>query len=272
MDFVRLATQIAREAQGDAVRLMIQCVLQLLGKWPVMTRKAAMAAKVILSGCLISSASSLYADSFAPNVDYWPAQSMPAADASAARSSSPLCSTPDAPTLSRIVPITTDRGINASGVVVDKDRVLTAAHALRGAGHFFVRAGQAFRSAELVRIDHNLDLAVLAVDTGLLMPLPVLNIVPAPSDLLWAAGYPSAQAMVLSRGVLQSAADGVLNTSATIDSGQSGGGLLSCFHGNWFLAGMLRGFGVYEQSGRYVKVEHLSMAVAGAVINRFLEE
>ena len=183
-----------------------------------------------------------------------------------------LCTAPDRRTLSTIVAITTDRSANASAVVVADNRVLTAAHAVRGAGHFFVRLGEVYRSADLVKIDHGLDLAVLAVDTGPLEPLPILRIAPAPSAPVWAAGYPGAQAMALSRGEIKSAGNGVLNSSATIDLGQSGGGLLSCIHGNWFLAGMLRGFGVYQEGAHLIKVQHLSMSVAGAVIKDFLNQ
>jgi hypothetical protein len=61
-----------------------------------------------------------------------------------------------------------------------------------------------------------------------------------------------------------------LHASATIDSGQSGGGLLACTDGAWELLGMLRGFGAYLYGDHYVKIQNHSVSVAAATIQRFL--
>jgi len=182
------------------------------------------------------------------------------------------CTGPDTVTLAAIVPVATDHGSYASGIVFDHNRVLTAAHALQGAGHFFVKVGDSFRSADLVMVDHSNDLAVLAVNTALISPLFISAYSPEPVARVWAVGYPRAQAIRTSVGLFQQASDGALYTSAAIDSGQSGGGLLSCSEGSWALVGMLRGYGAYQQGDHFVKLENYSVAVDSHTIKRFLHD
>ncbi|ASJ71269.1 S1 family peptidase [Granulosicoccus antarcticus] len=180
------------------------------------------------------------------------------------------CSQPDASALQAIVPVSTDNGSHASGVVYDINRVLTAAHAVQGDGRFFVRIGDAFSVAELLMVDHVNDLAVLAVDTASIVPLHISGFDAAKSQPVWAVGYPRAQAMMTSSGVVQDNHEGALYASASIDLGQSGGGLLSCQNGAWEILGMLRGYGTYLQGDQYVKLTNHSVSVAAATINEFL--
>lgn len=180
------------------------------------------------------------------------------------------CAQPDQQTLQAIVPVATDHGSHATGVVYDDNRVLTAAHAVAGGGQFFVRVGESFRTADLVMVDHANDLAVLAVDTQSIRPLHIAGLDPIEAQPVWAVGYPRAQSIMTSEGVLQDFREGALYTSASIDSGQSGGGLLSCNDGAWEMLGMLRGYGAYLQGGHYVKIENHSVSVAAATINQFL--
>lgn len=180
------------------------------------------------------------------------------------------CSQPDNNTLRAILPVATDHGSFASGVVFDVNRVLTAAHAIQGGEQFFVRVEEGFQLAELLMVDHVNDLAVLAVDTRSINPLHISGFDPAESQPVWAVGYPRAQAMMTSTGILQDTREGALHTSATIDSGQSGGGLLSCHNGVWEMLGMLRGYGAYLKGDRYVKLPNHSVSVAAATINEFL--
>lgn len=198
---------------------------------------------------------------------------------SAAVSESPLisgntqsaCSRPDTSALQAIVPVATDHGSHATGVVYDNNRVLTAAHAITGGEQYYARIGDVYRSADLVMLDTTNDLAVLAVDTQNLVPLHIAGFSPALQQPVWAVGYPRAQAvMTSSSGVLQDSEQGALHTSASIESGQSGGGLLSCNDGVWELLGMLRGYGTYLEDGRYVKLPNHSVSVAAATINEFL--
>ena len=165
----------------------------------------------------------------------------------------------------------TDHGSRASGVVFDDNRILTAAHAIHGARHFFVRVADAYRTADLISVDPSNDLAVLAVNTGTIQPLKISGFRPEEAEPVWAVGYSRAQVISsTSTGVFQRSREGALHSSAPIDRGQSGGGLLSCHHGSWSLLGMLRGFGARRQGDQYVKIKNHSMSVAAATINEFL--
>ncbi|PID60156.1 MAG: hypothetical protein CSB44_11775 [Gammaproteobacteria bacterium] len=181
-----------------------------------------------------------------------------------------LCRQPGRRELDAILPIATDHGSFASGVVLDRDRVLTAAHAVQGADRFFVRVRGEYRRARLVLVDHQWDLAVLRVGTGNIRPLPLAMGEPVAEQRVWAAGFPRASAMTMTEGVLQENLAGALHTSASIDTGQSGGGLLSCANGEWQITGMLRGFGAYLEGDHYIKLENHSVSVSADQIQRFL--
>ncbi len=180
------------------------------------------------------------------------------------------CSKPGAATLAAVLPVATDHGSHASGVVVDHGRVLTAAHAVQGASRFFVRTGHQFLQADLVSVDHDSDLAVLAVDTGDIRPLSLAPGALGASEPVWAVGFPRARELATSSGVFQRVAGGAVHTSASIDSGQSGGGLLSCLRGEYVVAGMLRGYGAYRSGEQFVKLDNHSVSVAADTIRHFL--
>lgn len=182
----------------------------------------------------------------------------------------PSCRWPDQRTLQAIVPVATDHGNHASGVVFAQGYVLTAAHAVQGGGEFFVDAGFGFEDASLMMVDHRSDLAILSVSTYSIAPLPLALMEPTREQAVWASGYPRAQGMITSAGVFQRNRKGALHTSASIDSGQSGGGLLACTRGSYHLAGLLRGYGAYLSGDRYVKLENHSVAVAASTIQQFL--
>ncbi len=180
------------------------------------------------------------------------------------------CAGPDAAALAAVLPVATDHGSHASGVVFAPGRVLTAAHAVQGASHFFVRTGRDFRRADLISVDHDADLAVLAIDTGNIRPLPLSNTDLSSRERVWAVGFPRAKGLEMSAGVFQRLDGGAVHSSASIDSGQSGGGLLSCDRGEYAIAGMLRGYGAYRSGDRYVKLNNHSVSVAAGTIHRFL--
>ena len=182
----------------------------------------------------------------------------------------PTCDWPDESALEAILPVATDHGSHASGVVVAPDRVLTAAHALNGGQQYFVRIGGDFRKARLIMKSSTHDLAVLEVETDSIKPLPIRLDEPAASQTVWAVGFPRAQGKTTSSGIFQRNRKGALHTSAPIDSGQSGGGLLSCEHGHYELLGMLRGYGAYLSGDRYVKLQNHSVAVAATTINQIV--
>jgi len=182
----------------------------------------------------------------------------------------PECVWPDDKTLEAILPVATDHGSHASGVVFAPNRVLTAAHAIDGADKYFVRVANGFRNAKLLLIDRQNDLAVLSVDTLNINPMPLSFEPPSVSQTVWAVGFPKAQGKTTSSGVFQRNRAGALHTSAPIDSGQSGGGLLTCDKGAYQLMGMLRGYGAYLSGDRYVKLQNHSVSVAAATIQRFI--
>ncbi len=182
----------------------------------------------------------------------------------------PSCEWPDESALQAILPVATDHGSHASGVVVAPNRVLTAAHALNGGQQYFVRIDGGFRKARLVMKNLAHDLAVLEVNTDAIKPLPISVVEPSASQTVWAVGFPRAQGKTTSSGVFQKNRQGALHTSAPIDSGQSGGGLLSCERGHYELLGMLRGYGAYLSGNRYVKLQNHSVAVAATTIHRFV--
>lgn len=182
----------------------------------------------------------------------------------------PECVWPDDQTLEAILPVATDHGSHASGVVFAPNRVLTAAHAIDGAAEYFVRVEDGFRRASLLLIDRQNDLAVLSVDTQKIKHIPLAAGLPSQSQMVWAVGFPKAQGKTTSSGVFQRNRAGALHTSAPIDSGQSGGGLLTCEHGSYQLLGMLRGYGAYLSGDRYVKLQNHSVSVAAATIQEFI--
>lgn len=181
-----------------------------------------------------------------------------------------ICAAPDANALSAVLPVATDQGSHASGVVFAHGRVLTAAHAVQGASRFFVRTGPSFRRADLISVDHDADLAVLAIDTGNIRPLPLAPGKLDTSERVWAVGFPRARALATTSGVFQRESEGALHTSASIDSGQSGGGLLICSRGEYAIAGMLRGYGAYRSGSDYIKLDNHSVSVAARTIQDFL--
>ncbi len=182
----------------------------------------------------------------------------------------PECVWPDDKTLAAILPVATDHGSHASGVVFAANRVLTAAHAIEGARQYFVSVDRGFRVARLVLIDRDADLAVLAVDTQGIVPVHLALAEPLAEQAVWAVGFPRAQGKTTSIGVFQRNREGALHTSAPIDSGQSGGGLLTCNQGSYELVGMLRGYGAYLSGDRYIKLQNHSVSVAASTIQQFI--
>ncbi len=182
------------------------------------------------------------------------------------------CGWPNSVALDSVVRVTSEDGSHASGVVVGDDRVLTAAHAIDEDFKSFVRINDHLRSARIVMIDRAKDLAILAVRTGAIQPIPLGKENLDASATVWAVGFPRAESKTTSSGSFKVKAenDGALHTTAPIDSGQSGGGLISCERGRHVLAGMLRGFAAYVNGDHYVKIKNHSVSVASVDIRNFL--
>lgn len=180
------------------------------------------------------------------------------------------CEWPDRRTQASVLPITTDDGSYASAVVVDRNTVITAAHALSDAIRTFVRIGDEYREGRILSVDAAKDIAVLEVDTTGLAPIRLSRQEPRANQRVWAIGFPQAQSKTTSLGQFSAEVDGALHTSAPIDAGESGGGLLTCEKGNFVLAGMLRGYGAYRRGDDYVRIENHSVSVAARDIEEFI--
>lgn len=181
------------------------------------------------------------------------------------------CRWPDADTLSAIVAVVTDQGNRASGVVISEGRVLTAAHAIADGEVPFVDVEGEVLEADVLLVDEAIDVALFAVDTKAIKPLPVTKAGPVDRESVWAVGYPKDANKTTSSGVFQRMRGGVLHTSASIDAGQSGGGLLACVDGDFRLLGMLRGFGAYRSDSGYVRLPNHSVSVASGTLRRVLD-
>ncbi len=184
------------------------------------------------------------------------------------------CGWPEHEALASVVRVMSDDGSHASGVVVGPNRVLTAAHAIDEHFQSYVLIGDSRNAASIALIDRSKDLAVLHVETGGIVPIELGHKNLDTSAKVWAVGFPRAESKTTSTGSFKVKAetDGALHTTAPIDSGQSGGGLISCESGKHVLAGMLRGFAAYVSGDSYVKIKNHSVSVATADIRSFITE
>ncbi len=184
------------------------------------------------------------------------------------------CGWPEREALESVVRVTSEDGSHASGVVVGPNRVLTAAHAIDEAYQAFIRIEETLYPAFLASIDRSKDLAILEVSALDVEPIKLGDSDLSSSSKVWAVGFPRAESKTTSSGSfkIKAAADGALHTTAPIDSGQSGGGLISCEQGRHVLAGMLRGFAAYVNGDEYVKIKNHSVSVATADIRNFISE
>ncbi len=180
------------------------------------------------------------------------------------------CNKPSDEILTSIVRVLNNDGSQASGVVISRDFVLTAAHVVEGAGPFFVKFDRRIEQAVLHSVDLANDLAVLSVLTHGLTPIPLSIGGLHPNEPVWALGYPLGGDLEMSRGYVEDFYQGAVQTSAEIDSGHSGGGLLSCEADRHVLAGMLRGYGAYQRDGNLVKVDNFSISVPSHTIKSFV--
>jgi len=184
------------------------------------------------------------------------------------------CGWPERDALETVVRVTSDDGSHASGVVIEQDTVLTAAHAVDEHFQSYIIVGEEVRNADIVLIDRSRDLAILEVETGTIRPIRLGAQDLSVSAKVWAVGFPRAESKTTSSGSFKVKAetDGALHTTAPIDSGQSGGGLISCEAGRHVLAGMLRGFAAYVSGDSYVKIKNHSVSVASAEIRSFIKQ
>jgi len=190
----------------------------------------------------------------------------------ASNASADGCGWPENQALDSVVRVQSDDGSHASGVVVAVNKVLTAAHAIDERYQSYIRIGEHLYAAHVALIDRSKDLAILEVTTEDIIPISLGATDLTTSAKVWAVGFPRAESKTTSTGSFKIKAekDGALHTTAPIDSGQSGGGLISCEAGKHVLVGMLRGFAAYVNGDEYVKIQNHSVSVASNDIRNFI--
>ncbi len=181
------------------------------------------------------------------------------------------CKWPGNQILESIVAIESGTNSHASGVVVSNNMVITAAHVLDDYEDTYVDINSVLYPASVLLVDREYDIALLSVSTQDLLPIPLSKVELYESQEVWAAGYPRAQNLHTSNGIFVSQKAEAIHTSAGIDSGESGGGLLTCEDGQFVLAGMLRGYGAYRTQEGLVRLEDYSISVAARDIKITLD-
>lgn len=189
--------------------------------------------------------------------------------AGCALTTSQQCQLPDANVRSSVVRIAAPDGSTASGVIIAKNRVLTVAHAVEDASSAMVEVDGQFQVATVLGTDTDNDLALLSVTTNDLVPMPVSSTMLRESEAVWAIGYPLALEQKMSLGLYQNMFNGRLYTSAHINSGSSGGGLLRCQAGNFELAGVVHGYVAQRAGSNYVNIGD-STSVPARKIQNFI--
>ncbi len=170
-----------------------------------------------------------------------------------------------------IVKLDTFSGATASGVVIEKNRVITVAHAVRGIDRIFVGIGEGYREARVISVDEPADLAYLAVETEDIPPLAMADRPPSKGESVWATSFPLAANQRVSTGFFEAMNNGRLYTSVHINSGSSGGGLLRCEYGTVKLAGLIHGYVALNKNGQIINIGD-STSVPAHEIREFVEQ
>lgn len=171
------------------------------------------------------------------------------------------CNTPPYPVLDSVVRLG-DGYIEGSGVVVAPNRILTAAHILHDAPNPNVEINGVKRATRTLYVDYDRDVAVLATNTENIYAIPISEQEPEFASAVWAIGFPLGGEQAANMGLFQGAmGNGDLQTTASVNHGQSGGALVSCENGRYVLAGMIKGFGAIDYGDRYVRLDNYSVSV-----------
>jgi S1-C subfamily serine protease len=179
----------------------------------------------------------------------------------------PECLQPGLETRASVVRVATDVGAHGSGVVIGRNRILTAAHVVFDAGATRVALDdETYEPAQLIALDRSTDLALLDAETGSIAPVPITHRALAAYEDVWAIGFPLALDMAVSQGRFQRSANGKLYSSAWITAGVSGGGLMRCNHGSYELAGIMRDYVAFLRGDSYVNASQSTSTPAEAIL------
>lgn len=199
-----------------------------------------------------------------------------------AETTTSTCFAPDPLTLESIIRIESGEA-SASGVVIGHDLVLTVAHAWDGVQPIVAQIGGHTYPAQVLAVDRGGDLALLSTRTLGLHPLDIISDNLSQDEHVWAIGFPQLDELevtglpnpwprITTQGRFEMVAvDGTVFTSARVEAGASGGGLMRCEHGEFALAGVVSGFVVNSQESRFFRTDHVSAAVPANYIRSFVK-
>ena len=160
---------------------------------------------------------------------------------------------------------------SASGVVIAPDRVLTVLHGLPLNQQIEIHFESHEALATLIASHHGYDLALLQVPTG---STPVIEIATQKlqkGDFVTAVGFPGTNNRDVATGSVIKHGLTSLLSSASIEFGSSGGGLLVCNEGSLQLSGVLQSFVARLESGGLTNTG-LSKSIPAYAIRQFLDD
>ncbi|NVK31696.1 MAG: trypsin-like peptidase domain-containing protein [Gammaproteobacteria bacterium] len=180
------------------------------------------------------------------------------------------------PVLSNAQPCDLTAGINSvirvqangegSGVVLDNGDILTAAHVVDTDNQIYVANDTLRVPADLMMIDHHLDVALIRAPYRMASGVKLSGSVPAEYSDIWTVGFPYGGEKGVFNGHMNYESEGLLVTNAFVDTGQSGGALLTCQNGESVLAGVIRGFAAKRTSEGLEPMNHVSISSSAVAI------
>ena len=179
------------------------------------------------------------------------------------------CSAPDEKTKESIVLIEAGDSIG-SGIVISKNQILTAAHVVKETDHVIIRMGNILIPATVVSKQNEFDLALIESTQLPIEPIHFATGERHKHEWVWAMGYPMGQNQISASGRYKGTWLDSVYTSASVNYGQSGGGLIACEQGEHVLAGMVRAFAATRVDGKLIRRDDLSVATGIDQIKDFL--
>ena len=147
-----------------------------------------------------------------------------------------------------------------SGVIIRRNLIATAAHVIEDVDRVTVRVNGMRRPADIISVLPSHDLALLFANTGRQQPLPLRYSALHPEETVWAVGYPRGGNQQASPGRFEGLYGDDLQTTASVDHGQSGGGLITCENGEHVLAGIITAFGALDMGDHYERLNDFSLS------------
>ncbi len=157
-----------------------------------------------------------------------------------------------------------------SGIVIGRNKVLTAAHVVADSGDVTISAGNTVYPGSVIALRKDSDLALIQTPDLHLPTLPFATRSRRKNEAVWAMGYPFGRSLIATSGRYKGLWSRALYTSASVNFGQSGGGLVACENGHHVLAGVVRAFGANRINGKLVRRDDISVATAIDDVRRFL--